>query len=138
MSYAVPLLLVVVMFIGIDAAYAQETIILNETQPCFLDYTAGAQMWQLCNLDEDWIDFSLMGFNWVSGGYLPMIVVSVFIGISYVKYHKAIYPLLIGIMFTPIAIAFFPDTFLTWALLMAGAVVFILIWYTFIKQTKEY
>ena len=118
--------------------YAQEIIILNETTPCFLNYSASYQLWQNCKLDEDFLDFSMQGYQWVTGGLFPMLVVSLLIGFSYVKYHKAIYPLIIGILLTPMALVLFPEHFITWSLLMGGAVIFILVWYTFIKQTKEY
>ena len=130
--------MLIILSFWLAPTYAQEVIILNETTPCFLNYSASYQMWQNCKLDEDFLDFSIQGYLWVTGGYFPMMLVSILIGFTYVKYHKAVYPLLIGILFTPMALVLFPETFVTWALLMAGAVVFILAWYTFIKQTKEY
>ncbi len=119
-------------------AFAQEIIILNQTTPCFLNFSAGAEMWRNCQADGDFLDFSVQGFMWVTGGYFSIILVSVLIGFTYVKYHKAIYPLLIGVFFIPMSLALFPDLFVTTAFMLAGAVIFILIWYTFIKQTKEY
>ena len=127
-----------VLSLGLVPVYGQEIVVLNSTVPCFLNETASYNMWKNCAADEDFLEFSVQGFMWVTGGYFSMILVSILIGFTYVKYHKAVYPLLIGLFFMPISLTLFPELFVTWALLMAGAVIFILVWYTFIKQTKEY
>ena len=95
-------------------------------------------MWQNCGMGEDFLQASLLGWEWITGGYFSMIIVSVFVMFSYMKYHKAVYPLLIGIMFLPISFWIFPDVFMTFAFIMVIALIAILIWYIYIKQTKEY
>lgn len=123
----------------IDQAYAQsQPIIINQTEPCFLNYTAGIDMWENCGAQDDFLTFALMPWEWVTGGNFSMILVSIFVMVSWVKYHKAIYPLLIGVLFLPLSYQFFPATFLSWAVIMSGITFAIFIWYIYIKQTKEY
>lgn len=121
----------------IDYAQAQ-TINVNQTQPCFINYTAGVNIWEECGMDEDYLQGALIGWEWISGGYFSLVIVALFIMMTYIKYHKIVYPLMIGILFLPISYFLFPDVFLTFAMLMSGAGVCILLWYIFVKQTKEY
>ncbi|MDC8437617.1 MAG: hypothetical protein LV468_01295 [Candidatus Nitrosotenuis sp.] len=118
-------------------AYAQ-VIQINGTQPCFFNYTAGPEMLQNCDFQGDYVSFALLGWEWITGGNFSLVLVSVIILGTYLKYHKAVYPILIGVMFLPIAAFVFPDVFLSWGILMAFTAVGILVWYAFIKQTKEY
>lgn len=134
---------VVLGFIGLSLAiipnaYGQITIPVNQTEPCFLNYTAGADLWQNCGVSDDYLDFALMGWEWVTGGYFSMVVVSLFIMVSYIKYHKAAYPIMIGVMFLPVAGFLFPEIFLTWAIILTSFAAGIFIWYAFIRQTKDF
>lgn len=126
------------LFLLPQVAYGQQIINVNQTQPCFLNYTAGIHLWQNCGLDQDYIKFALLPWEWITGGNFTLVLVSVLIFGSYVKYQKTIYPILIGVMFLPISFFVFPDVFLTWAVVMAFISVGITVWYIFIKQTKEY
>ncbi len=119
-------------------ATAQEVITVNQTTPCFLNYTAGVEMWQNCGYDEDYIDAALSPWEWITGGNFSLIIVSIFVLFSYIKYHKIVYPIMIGVMFLPISFFVFPDTFLSFSILMTFIGIGILIWYIFIRQTKEY
>ena len=102
----------------VDQVYAQEVITLNETTPCFLNYTAGINMWENCGADEDFISFALLPFEWITGGYFSMILVSLIILMVYLKYQKVVYAVVIGIIFLPVSFSFFPATFLGWAMIM--------------------
>ena len=102
----------------VSEAYAQETIIVNETSPCFLNYTAGIDMWRQCGADEDFVSFALIGFEWITGGYFTMILVSVIILAVYIKYHKVIYPVAIGVVMLPISFQFFPEQFWGFIIIM--------------------
>src|SRR3990167_10355609 len=136
-----PLYLFLIILIGplfVDYAFAQQVVTVNQTTACFLNYSAGIDLWENCGLDEYYIAFALLAWEWITGGYFSMIIVSLFVLISYIKYHKAIYPIIVGAMYLPIALYLFPETFLSFALLMAGVMFGILIWYIYIKQTKEY
>ena len=121
-----------------NEAYAQNTVTIigDETlQPCFLNMTAGAQMWKNCGADEDYLTFALMPFEYITGGYFSMILVIIFIIISYIKYHTVLYPMLIGLLFLPVSYTFFPDTFLVYALTLfgvgiAGLIAYMIIWRT--------
>lgn len=122
----------------IPTSFAQIAINVNQTEPCFLNYTAGVHMWKNCGYDIDYMDAALTPWEWVTGGNFTLIIVSIFILFSYIKYHKAIYPILIGVIFLPISFFVFPETFLVFGIVMTGLTIGILIYYTFIKQTKEY
>ena len=122
----------------LPTATAQEVIIVNQTTPCFLNYTAGVEMWQNCGFDVDYIDAALSPWEWITGGNFSMVIVSIFVLFSYIKYHKIVYPIMIGVMFLPISFFVFPDTFLSFSILMTFIGIGILIWYIFIRQTKEY
>lgn len=89
-------------------AYAQEIIIVNETTPCFLNATAGIDMWSNCGADEDFVSFALLPFNWITGGYFSMILASVLILAVYIKYNKVIFAVGIGVVLIPSVYQFFP------------------------------
>lgn len=134
------LTLVVLVFMSpfINSAYGQEIIDVNQTTPCFLNYTAGVDMWRNCGMGEDYLNTAFMGWEYVTGGFFSALLVSIFIMFTYIKYHKALYPVLIGIAYLPTAYFLFPVVFITWAIVMVGVTFGIIIWYIFIKQTKEY
>lgn len=67
-----------------------------------------------------------------------MVLVAIIIMFSYIKYHKATYPLLIGTVYLPVAFTLFPQQFVIWAIIMTGFYFGILITYAYIRQTKEY
>lgn len=119
----------------IHDVYAQESITVNATTPCFLNYTAGVQMWQNCGFHEDWLAASLLPFEWVTGGYFTMILVAVFLLMIYIKYQKTIYVLVLGMVFFPLSYAFFPSEFLSFAIIMIGLSIGIMIYFGFKRQT---
>lgn len=123
---------------GVTPAFAQQSITVNETTPCFLNYTAGAQMVENCGYTEDYLQAALLPWEWVTGGNFSMVIAGVFVMFTYIKYHKAVYPIIIGTFMLPISFFVFPDSFLVFAVIMAFVTVGILIWYVFIRQTKEY
>src|SRR5574342_264596 len=106
-----------------------QIIQVNQTTPCFLNDTAGADIWRNCGFGTDYIAGALLGFEWITGGYFSLILVSVFIGITYIKYQKVIYPILIGTLFLPISYFVFPDQFLNFAFIFGIAGVGLLILY---------
>lgn len=95
-------------------------------------------MWENCGADDDYLEFALMGWQWITGGYFSMILVSMFIMVSYIKYHKAIYPIMIGVMFMPVSLFLFPEVFVTWAVMLTIGAATVFVWYAFIRQTKEF
>lgn len=119
----------------VGQAYGQEVITVNSTTPCFLNNTAGIHMWENCGADEDWLSFALLPWEWVTGGFFSMILVAILVLMVYIKYQKAIYPIVIGLIFLPISFAFFPDTFLIWALVMSSVAGGILVFYIIKRQT---
>ena len=122
----------------VPVAHAQEAVTVPQSTPCFMNYTAGADMWDNCNFEGDFLTAALLPWEYATGGHFSMIIVSIFILFTYIKYHNAMYPILIGVMFLPLSYFVFPDVFLSWALLMVGLVCGIAIWYAYVKQTKEY
>lgn len=120
------------------SAYGQSVIPVNQTVPCFQNYTAGADMWRNCGVEDDWLVFFTLPWEYITGGLFSMILVSLFILMTWIKYHKVVYPLMIGTAFIPISYALFPQVFLIWSIIFAGIGVAILVWYAFVRQTKEY
>ena len=114
-----------------------QTIIVNSTSPCFFNETAYADMFQNCGGATDYLTMVLQGWNWVTGGWFSMILVSILVAFSYIKYHKAIYPIITGTLFLPLAYFLFPTQFLTIAFIFAGVGIGILIFYVYISQTNE-
>ncbi len=116
-----------------------QTIQVNATTPCFMNFTRGHNIWQDCGASTDFLEFALLPFEWATGGNFSMILVSVMILVTYIKYHKIIYPIMIGVMFLPVSFFLFPDSFLSYAFILGiglGAGVFI--YYILTRQTKEY
>lgn len=95
-------------------------------------------MWHNCGMDVDFLKASLLGMEWVTGGYFSLILVGVFTTISYIKYHKVIYPILIGIAFVPFSYFVWPDAFKNFGLIMFAIGIAALVIYAFNRQTKEY
>lgn len=116
-----------------------QSVIVNSTTPCFMNATAGADLWQNCyqQAGNDYISFALIGWQWVTGGNFSMILVSIFVLVSYIKYQKVVYPILVGTLFLPISWFVFPTQFLSWAFIMAGLGVSLIIGFILISQTNE-
>lgn len=120
----------------IQPAHAQITV--NSTTPCFMNYSAGADMWENCGIRQDYLKTMLLPWEWITGGYFSMIIVGIFILFSYIKYQKIIYPMIAAVFFLPVAYFLFPTVFLMWGMIMAAVGVAALIYYVFVRQTKEY
>jgi len=123
---------------SVNLSYAQTTIEVPATTPCFLNFNSTHQMWDRCNAEEDFLDFALIGWEYGTGGYFSMMIVGMFVLITYIKYHNPLYPMMVGTIFLPVSWLLFPDVFITFVLIMIVAVVGITIWYAYVKQTKEY
>lgn len=94
-------------------------------------------MWQNCGVGKDYIQGSLLMWDWITGGYFSMIVVSVLILGVYIKYQKVVYPAIIGIMFLPISYFFFPAVFVIWGAILLCIGIGLLIAYIMVSQTNE-
>ncbi len=129
--------MLLVAFIILNAVSLQ-VIQVNNTEPCFLNYTAGAEMWQNCGMGDDFMATMLLGWEYSTGGFFSMAIVGIFSLMTYIKYHKAVYPLMIGIMFLPVSFFLFPTEFIMFAALFTIALIGILLWYIFVRQTKEF
>jgi hypothetical protein len=114
-----------------------QIINVNNTAPCFQNYSASIDMFKNCGLGNDFLKGSLIGWQWITGGYFSFAVVSVLSLATYIKYQKVIYPYLIGTMFLPLSYFFFPGIFWTFVMVMSGVTIGILVWYAFISQTNE-
>lgn len=119
-----------------EQAFAQTTIDVGETTPCFMNYTAGVDMWYNCGFVDDPIAATLLPFEWVTGGIFSMIVVVLIVIMVYIKYHTVIYPIAIGIMMLPLSFFVFPEQFLSYAFVMAGVGITALVYRMFVKRTN--
>lgn len=117
--------------------FTMQIIHINATTPCFLNSTAGPDMWQNCGAGTDYLKFALLPWQWVTGGYFSMILAAVLILAVYIKYHKIVYPILIGIAFLPISYALFPAQFINFAMIIAFLGTGLLLVHAFISQTTE-
>lgn len=121
----------------LQSANAQ-VINVTSTTPCFLNETAGPWVWRDCGMDDDYLTTIVMPFEWITGGNFSMILASIFVMFTYIKYHKAIYPILIGVFMLPISYFVFPETFIIWGTIMAFVAVGLIAAFIILKQTKEY
>lgn len=122
----------------IDSAFAQTEIDVGQTQPCFMNYTAGAEMWKNCDFAGDPVGATLLGFEWVTGGLFSMIVVVLIVVMVYIKYHTVIYPIAIGIVMLPTSYFLFPDVFMSYAFVMAAVAIAGLIYTIIVIRTKDH
>jgi hypothetical protein len=113
-----------------------QTIIVNSTNPCFLNYTSN-NIWQDCGMGKDYLAAITIGFQYVTGGYFSLVIAFVVILFTYIKYHKLTYTLFVGTLFIPISYFVFPTQFLNFALIMASFGIATLIYYVLISQTNE-
>ena len=111
------------LFVGgiAPTVQAQTVVEVTETTPCFMNYTASTQMWKNCGFEEDFIKATLMPFEWVMGGYFTLVIVSLLVIITYMKYQTVIYPFAISVLMLPIGWWAFPEQVLGF-LGIAGAV----------------
>ncbi len=119
-------------------AVSFQAVQVNTTEPCFLNFSAGADMWRQCGMGDDFLQTSLLGWEWVTGGYFTMVIVGLFSLISYIKYHKAVYPLMILTMFLPVSFFLFPVELIVFVGLFTTALIASLLYFVFNKQTKEF
>lgn len=95
-------------------------------------------MMQSCGLGEDYLVAVTLGFDWVTGGLFPMILITILIAMVYLKYHNALLALAVGIIYLPIGGYFFPDEFISVAMIYGGITIAGTIIIMIIKRTKEY
>lgn len=122
-----------------DSAFAQSSLNVTQSTPCFLNYTqTGLEMMQSCDLGGDYLGAVTLGFDWVTGGLFPMILVTVLIVMVYIKYQNALYALAIGIIYLPLAGHFFPDQFISVAMIYGGLAIAGSIIIMVIRRTKDW
>lgn len=121
----------------IDQVSAQTVIEVGESEPCFMDYSAGVEMWENCNFQGDPIGAALLGFEWVTGGLFSMIVVALIVIMVYIKYHTVIYPIAIGIIMLPTSYFLFPEIFLSFILIMTGVGIAAVIYTIYTSATRN-
>ena len=127
------------MFELILSAIFFQIITVNATSPCFLNLTAGADMWENCGYGDDYLQAMLLPWEWITGGYFSMVIVSMFVMVTYIKYHKAIYPILVGIIFIPVSFFLFPDQFILIAFIFGiGLPAGVFLFSILMQRTKEY
>ena len=114
-----------------------QIIHINGTTMCWDNATAGVDIFRNCGLGNDFLKTALLPWEWITGGYFSMILVAILVVISYIKYQKVVYPILIGTLFLPTTYYLFPSQFLSFAFVMTGVAVAALIYYVFISQTNE-
>lgn len=126
------------LLVPLPVAYAQEVITVNQTTPCFLSLNGSNyhELLDQCGADEDWLDWSLLGWEWITGGNLTALVIGSLILAVYLKWGKALYAIAIGIATMPFAFYLFPESFVSFAIIIAFAAIGMLIAYIYVRQTK--
>ena len=119
-----------------EPVHAQTTVSVSDTTPCFMNYTAGTEMWQNCGFEDDFLKATLMPFEWVMGGYFTLVIVSILIIITYMKYQTVIYPLAIGVVMLPISSWAFPEMVIGYGLILAAVGITAIIKIIVFKQTR--
>ena len=125
------------IIIFVQPAYAQ-TINVTQTEPCFLNYTAGYQILDNCGFDEDYLEASVLGFDYVTGGYFSMILAGVIIVAVYIKYHEPMYAIIAGMAFVPVTLFLFPEVFLNFVAVMLVIAAAAGIFYLIKQVTSDY
>ena len=97
------------------------------------DYT---KLFEECNASDDWLGFTLLSWEWVTGGNFSLMLTAVMILVVWAKYRVAIYPLYIGVVMLPISWFVFPAEFLSFAMLLAGVAIGAYIWWIVTRQTE--
>ena len=104
----------------------------------YRDSVAGLQEnWESCHGDDDWLRAVLMPFDWILGGWFLFLIIAVLVLISWLRYHKAIYPVMVGLLFFPAVYWRFPEHLITMGILLAFVAIGISIYYAFMRQTVE-
>lgn len=122
----------------VQPAFAQIPIILNQTTACWENYTAYAEMWRNCGVTEDWLQTLILPWQYATGGYFSMFIAAILILFTYIKYHKVVYPLMIGSIMMPLSFALFPTPFMNFGFLVGSISIGFLIIHIILRQTKEY
>jgi hypothetical protein len=120
-----------------DNAFAQTTIEVGESTPCFMNYTASTEMWSNCGMETDPLGAVTLPFEWVTGGYFSLLVVGLIMLIVYIKYQTAIYPVAIGTIMLPTSYFLIPNQFFSFLILMIAVVIAAGIYYGFVAGNKE-
>lgn len=136
MNFYYIFLLFLVPFI-FQQANAQIGINVTQSDPCFLNYTAGVDMWRNCGFGTDFMKAALLPFEWVTGGLFSIIIVVVLCIMTYVKYHTIIYPITIGLVMLPISWFVLPDQFITFGFLALIIGIAATIWSVVVQRTNS-
>lgn len=120
-----------------DNAFAQTTIDVGESTPCFMNYTASTEMWSNCGMETDPLGAVTLPFEWITGGYFSLIVIGLIMLVVYIKYQTAIYPVAIGTVMLPTSYFLIPNAFFSFLILMIAIVVAAGIYYGFVAGNRE-
>lgn len=137
MNKFIPMLAFITILGFVQQASAQ-TVTVNSTTPCWQNYTAYGEMWRNCGVTTDWLQTIFLPWQYATGGYISMFIAAILILFTYIKYHKVVYPLLIGTVMLPLSFALFPNQFLNFAFIMGSLALGFLIIHIILRMTKEY
>lgn len=118
-------------------AVSLQSIIVNSTAKCWDNYTAGPEMWRNCGITTDWLQTIVIPFQWATGGYFSMFIISILCLMTYIKYHKVAYPLLIGTIMLPTSFMLFPGSWLNMGFIFGATALMFLVGYIFLRQTRD-
>ena len=122
---------------GLPYAAAQSVDFTDSGDPCIFNATAPQRVLQNCDPRGEWLQWSLTGWEWVTGGNFSILIASVFVIATWIAYKQAIYSIFVGLMFAPLVFYLFPDNFISFGILMTALCVGIWLWATVTKQSSE-
>lgn len=114
-----------------------QTIIVNGTSPCWMNESAGIDMFKNCGMGTDWLNSIMIMWQYISGGYFTFVLVAVVVLIIYIKYEKMIYAIYFGVIFLPISYFLFPIPLLSAILIIGFVGLGLLLGYIFVNQTND-
>lgn len=126
-------LILISMFI---LAYGQ-SVDVTEPEPCWQDYTKGTDIFTDCGIEDDFLAFATTPFEYATGGFFSMLLITMLIIATYLKYHKAIYPMVLGTLYFPSVYFLFPPHYVTFAITLMAVGYAIMLYYVMMHQTND-
>lgn len=117
-------------------AYGQDMIQIEDKEFCLKDNNLTmAEKLKACGIKRDWLQFTVIGWEWLTGGLFSILVLALLIGLVYAATKSSLYTLLVGTAWLPAAWSWFPSSFLYVLFIMIGVYVVYAIWQGMLRRT---
>lgn len=88
-------------------------------------------------LQYGWLQWFLAGAMYVTGGYLPAMLVAMFVIFTYMRTKSALYAGVVGALYLPISAFLFPAQIVSGGVVILMLVIGISIWYGLVRQADR-